>query len=257
MKMKNPIRSLCLAALLLLTALPSYSQLKIKSLELNLLSNYSDTHHFKSWSAASLQGMELNFKLGLQHQSLPEALGFFVGLHQRQSYWVDGISPGVKYWNEAGDFVGINFGEAQSLFDRDALSRFLLSVGASYTLPMGKSWGWTSELSLLCSPYSKSRVPYTLYKEMSGEYWIKTAEGSQSLSNGMSLGIGFDAGIWYKLPIAGSLDYRLGLKLGYQYMDQLYAHRQIEVDGMKPMSDFGKSINHIVQCGVSLIVVLP
>ena len=235
---------------LLFSGLTAKAQLKITSIE----AATSVTTAGNGWGG-NLFGMDMSLRMRVHYTALPDGLDFSVGLHERRNHWESGVGSMWFHYGSQTYTVEkiVAFEEADGFFDKDAMSRFLISVGASYTKPLGKYWGWTSDLHLLFSPIPKTKVHYNTYTIVDNQYVLQS-EDYTKVNNGFTPGLGVKSSIWWKMPIKSRYDYRLGLSLGYEYLNLLYPHRHLELDGFKPLSSLATRLNHVGHIGVNFAV---
>ncbi len=232
----------------LLSGNVAYGQLRIKGVELN--SNFSSATGGPGYNNL---GLDLNAKLRLHHEVLPDNFDFYVGLHQKMHHWDTDGGPEEFYFEptEAGHYVHTqttSFHPASSFFDKRAIRRFMISFGPAYTMYWGKHWGWTNDLQLMFSPYTKSKLHYDQIDILNNTVEHK----SKTLNNGLTLGVGINSCIWWKMPFKSKHNYKLGLNLGYEYIDIHKPLRNYERNGMKIFDTLTKRLNHVGHIGLNL-----
>lgn len=229
------------------------SQISIRAFEFNTNFNHSPAG---TGAGSDLLGTDLNLRMQLHHAELPDALDFYVGIQRRESFWQNGNGPIIYVNHPDGTKEKLNFGTAEGPFQNDAYSKLLICFGPAYTLSIGKRFGWTNELMFLFAPIPWSRLPYhSIGYRASGRSYARK-EHKPFRYNGFSPGIGINSCLWWKVSVRDEYIFRIGLNVGYEYMDQLYAYRHFKVNEEKPLSSLSQRLKHIGHIGLNFALSL-
>lgn len=251
-----------LAVLILLSGMTAQAQpkWKISSVEAGTSLSTATSGSF----GGKLVGLDMGLRIKVHYAKLPDGLDFSLGLHERRCHWIAQSGPKcfLPYPYISGIYgVEMFFYPTNKFFNKNAMERFLISLGFSYTKELGRSMGWTSDVYFMFSPISKSEVPYdaiTYYSKTIEYRYISDPTYSHDFlkeKNGFTPGLGIKTGIWWKLPIQSSYDFRVGLNIGYEYLDMLEPLRNINFsDILMPFSSLPKKLNNSIHAGLNFTI---